>query len=213
MKHLLLPLFILVFSLAPTLPLSAQSAPAPNELLEEPVAPEPAEPETLAPDPLLIPGAEEDKLDLPFDDYSDIPPEALAEMQKFYEDCEDDKMLSAHYECKCWSTRFLEERIKTGPIKPRISVMLGITDECFNIPGAAGYALKRCEATGMMHYDGKMSPEEYCQCVANNYAIQLDFMEGQRLTRNRSNSMMTSSILRCKTPNPGDVNIFKRLDQ
>ena len=213
MKHLLLPLFILMIFLVPALPASAQNAQAPSELLEEPVAPPAEEPEMLDPDPLTIPGMEDDELDLPFDDYSDIPPEALAEMQEFYEDCEDDKMLSTHYECKCWSARFLEERIRIGPVKPRISVMMSITDECFNIPGAAGYALKKCQGYGAASYDGGMSPEEYCQCIANNYALQLDHMEGQQLTRNRTNSMMTSSILRCKTPKPGDKNIFKRLDQ
>lgn len=219
MRHLLLPLFVLAFAVAPSVDASAQNAQAPSELLEEP-APVPAAPQTenpqvLEPDPYDIPGSEDpDALDLPFDDYSEIPPEALAEMQQFYEDCEDDHILSKHYECKCWSARFLEERIRMGPITPRLNVSLSIADECFNIPGAAGYALKKCERYGSFTYDGGMSPDEYCQCVANNYAIQLDFMEGQQLTRQKSNSMMTSSILRCQTPqNPGEVNVFKRLDQ
>lgn len=204
---------MLAFIIAPALPASAQDAQAPSELLEAP-APKIEDPQVLEPDPYNIPGSEDpDKLDLPFDSYSDIPPEALAEMQQFYEDCEANHMLSSHYECRCWSTRFLEERIRMGPLKPALSVSLSITDECFNIPGAAGYALKKCEGSGSFSYNGGMSPEEFCQCVANNYAIQLDYMEGQQLTRHKSNSMLTSALLRCQTPYPGNINVFKRLDQ
>jgi hypothetical protein len=213
MRYVLFPLFVLALIIVVAIPASAQDAQAPVELLEEPT-PQPENPQVLEPDPFNIPGSEDpDKLDLPFENYSDIPPEALDEMQQFYEDCQANHMLSSHYECKCWSTRFLEERIRMGPIKPALSVSLSIANECFNIPGAAGYALKKCQGYGTATYDGGMSPEEYCQCIANNYAIQLSYMEGQQLTRQSSNSMITSAILRCKTPNPGDINVFKRLDQ
>lgn len=217
MRYLLLPLFMLAFTLTPCITANAQNAPAPSELLEEPVPPQPQteEPDVLEPDPYDIPGTEDpDAVDLPFNSYSDIPPEALAEMQRFYKDCNEDRLLSKHYECKCWSTRFLEERIRMGPIVPQLNVALSIADECFNIPGAAGYALEKCRGYGSFTYDGGMSPDEYCQCVANNYAIQLDYMTDQQFTRQKSNSMMTSSILRCQTPqNPGEVKVFKRLDQ
>ncbi|MBL1459161.1 MAG: hypothetical protein COA34_015100 [Methylophaga sp.] len=145
-------------------------------------------------------------------------PEAKKEMQKVYQECQKDSTLSAHYDCKCWSNRFLEERLKAGPKTPAYNIKSGISNQCFNIPGAAEYALSKCEGYGKSSYDlgyneeSGMSFDEYCQCVSNNYAIQLDNHE-DRFTRQTSNKFLTSSHLRCQVPQPGDKNVWERLDQ
>tara|TARA_B100000780_G_scaffold271026_1_gene231503 strand:+ start:5989 stop:6642 length:654 start_codon:yes stop_codon:yes gene_type:complete len=216
MKHALLFLSILItapFIIAHYA--QAQNAQAPAELLQDPQDSVIEDPKALEPDPLSIPEPKDpNEIDLPFDSYSDIPPEALNEMQDFYKTCQNNYIQSLHYDCKCWSARFLEERIRIGPNAPKIKVITTITDECFNIPGAAGFALETCQKFGDATYDGGMGPEEYCQCIANNYALEFKQTRGTPLTTNRSNSMMTSAILRCKTPkNPGDKKIFQRLDK
>ncbi len=202
---------LLVFALNTLFTAAAYAqAPAPKELLEEKMP----EAEILKPETSLIPEPiDPNNKPLPFDDYSDIPEEALQEMQKFNQSCGEDLILSRHYNCDCWSARFLEERIRRGPAVSEVQVMLDISGECFNIPGAAGYAHAKCEKSGSATYDGGMSPDEYCQCIANNYALQVKAMAGQSLTRQRVGNMYTSSILRCNTPKPGQRNVFRRLDK
>lgn len=145
-------------------------------------------------------------------------PEAIKEMEQVYQECQSDGTLASHFDCKCWSNRFLEERLKAGPKKPAYNIKSDISNQCFNIPGAAEYALIKCDGNGKSSYDfgyneeSGMSFEEFCQCVSNNYAIQLDNHE-DRFTRQTSNKFLTSSHLRCQIPRPGGKNVWKRLDQ
>lgn len=196
----------------------AQEAPAPAELLDD--APKPATPEADEPtQPALSPSIVRpgdlvpDEKKSPYENYSDIPKEALDEMEDFHKSCMEQSFLSKHYDCECWSMRYLDEMIKAGPEVPREQIMLGITDECFNIPGAAAYAHQKCENFGGFNYDGKMSPEQYCECVANNYALELQNMGERQLNQSRADTMMTRAYLRCEAPPTGGRNIFPRLDK
>lgn len=149
---------------------------------------------------------------------SNASPEAIKEMEQVYQECQSDGTLASHFDCKCWSNRFLEERLKAGPKVPAYNIKSGISNQCFNIPGAAEYALIKCDGYGKSSYDlgyneeSGMSFEDFCQCVSNNYAIQFDSHE-DRFTRQVSNSFLTSSLLRCQIPQPGDKNVWERLDQ
>jgi hypothetical protein len=58
-----------------------------------------------------------------------------------------------------------------------------------------------------------MSPDEFCQCVGNNYAILMQRSQAFVMNMNSINSLMTSANLRCKTPAPGTPDVFERLDQ
>lgn len=194
-------------------------APAPQELLEDPAsktkkAPDAEKPVPGTLDPRLapIPGANaEDKKALPFKNYSDIPDEALADMQNFHEECLVHYDLSAHYDCDCLSSRYLEERIKAGPNQSRQQIMLDISGECLDIARAAGRGYERCQSSGALNYNGGMSPEEYCECAGRNYAILLQRSKGA-LTRTKLNSSMSSALLRCRASTPDTKNIFERLD-
>lgn len=149
---------------------------------------------------------------------SNASPEAIKEMEQVYQECQSDGTLASHFDCKCWSNRFLEERLKAGPKVPAYNIKSGISNQCFNIPGAAEYALIKCDGYGKSSYDlgyneeSGMSFDDFCQCVSNNYAIQFDSHE-DRFTRQVSNSFLTSSLLRCQIPQPGDKNVWERLDQ
>lgn len=217
--HIILLLALTVCAGYILLPYSARAqAPVPQELLED--APKaPKEPEQIQPipgtiDPRLIPtpdAEEKNKRALPFKNYSDIPDEALADMQDFHKECEAHYDLSAHYDCECLSSRYLEERIKAGPNESRQQLTMKLSGECFNIPGAAGRGFDRCQASGSLNYNGGMSPTEYCECVGRNYAILVQRTKGG-LNRRKINSIMSSALLRCRASTPSNKNIFKRLD-
>lgn len=192
----------------------AQQAPVPDELLQEKTAVDPSPfAEPLEPDPRPMPGntAREEDKKLPFDNYSDIPDEALADMQDYHKWCNENIDWSVHFDCECSSSRYLEERIKAGPNASRAQLLLEVNDECFNIPGAAGYAYDNCTKFGSTSYNGGMTPEQYCECTGSNYAILLQRSTGA-LTKRKMNSMMGSARLRCRASTPNTENFFRRLD-
>jgi len=207
-------------------------APAPQELLEapkeenvmpptqaEPGAQEPQTPENptsgiLDPNIKRIPDpSDQQENALPFDNYSDIPDEALKDAQDFYEFCKTDFIMSSHMDCRCLGSGYLEERIKAGPDAPRQQIMLTLNNPaCLSVDLAAGYGYEKCQKNGMLTYEGGMTPEEYCECTGRNYALILKGSTGI-VTRKTLSGAMTSSYLRCRPSKPGNVNIFRRLDQ
>ncbi|MFN3699939.1 MAG: hypothetical protein ACK4VI_00285 [Alphaproteobacteria bacterium] len=206
---------VLCFGAFYTAPALAQDAPVPEELL--------ADPSTSVPDqterPVILPGEprftlpdDRDARRLPFENYSDIPQEALDDMQDLFDSCEKSYIERSHFDCECRASRYLEERIKAGPIVPREQITLGLRSECFNQAGAAGFGYQFCRQNGRLNYSGNLSPEEYCECVGRNYAIMFMNSEGRPLTNRRINSMRSSALARCRGDSPGSRNMLRRLD-
>lgn len=204
--------FFCVGILLPSVAMS-QNAPVPEELLQDP-SNAPAEPEMLEPNLPPIPDSQAVKKNpLPFESYDDIPTEALEDMEDFFKKCQNDPRLPTHYNCECWASRYLEERIKLGPIASRSSVIMKIDNECINIEGAANYAYQRCQQYGFVNYDGGMEPDEFCECIGNNYALLLQQERGFSLSSRKITGLYTSATLRCLTPAPGMNRILNRLDE
>lgn len=114
------------------------------------------------------------------------------------------------------ATVFFGRTAKSEPKVSAYNIKSGISNQCFNIP--CWIRFKKCEGYGNRSYnrgynaEQGISFEEYCQCVSNNYAIQLDLLE-DRFARQTSNKFMTSSHLRYETPCSGDKKIWERLDK
>lgn len=207
---------LLCFGVFYAAPAIAQDAPVPDELLSDPSASSVRDQnenrEILPGEPRFTLPREEDARKLPFENYSDIPQEALDDMQDFFESCEQSHVGRAHFDCECRASRYLEERIKAGPIIPREQIMLGLRNECFNEVGAAGFGYEFCIDNGGSTYPGNMSPEDYCECVGRNYAIMFMNTQGQALTNRQINRMRTSALVRCRGDQPGSRNVLRRLD-
>lgn len=149
----------------------------------------------------------------PYSDFSEIPQEALEDMQRFYEYCEGNFVLQRHYNCECLSSNYLDERIRTGPIADYSVVLSKITTTCVDPAAAAGTAFEQCMKTGGLSYSGgEMSPEEYCECVGNNYAILVSRLVNKSMEPRVTRGLMTSAYLRCKEFPPGIVKPVQRLD-
>jgi hypothetical protein len=212
MRNFFLIIAVIAFvSIFPFDHLFAQDAPAPSELFEEKSVPNKIEeePQKNYPDTLLQEKPQKQK---PlFEKYSDIPQEALDDMNDFHEYCNKDILVRQHYDCDCLSATYLDQRIKEGPIADRSVVMSKIMEQCVSVSAAAAYGYERCQGYGSMNYDGGMEPEEYCACVGNNYALLLK-QSGYGLSGRMMRSFMTSATLRCQTPTSGGSNLLPRLD-
>lgn len=209
MFRFLLIAFFVVFCAAP-FAVQAQDAQAPAELFEEKID----EPEVIpTPETPLIPESlGPEKNNVPYKSYKDVPEEALMDAQNFYEFCDSQPRYRDHYDCRCMGARYLDERIKAGPDVSRTQIMIGLNGECINVPGAAGHGYNFCLQYGQRNYDGSMEPEEYCQCVGNNYAILLQRARGFTMSRRDTSQLMSSAFLRCNRPKPGTPDMFPRLD-
>lgn len=136
--------------------------------------------------------------------------------KKVFDDCQGDRTRSAHYDCTCVSKRFMEERTRVGEKAPQYNILVDISNECFDIPGATEYALENCMGSGRnafaISYNDGTTFEEFCQCASKHYAIEFQTVN-THVTRNNLNGIRTRSLLRCQNPLPGNKNVYERLDQ
>lgn len=209
MFRFLLIAFFIAFMASP-FTANAQDAQAPAELFEEKID----EPETIpAPETPLIPQSPDpNKNQVPYKSYKDVPEEAMMDAQNFFEFCESQPRYSEHYDCRCMGARYLDERIKAGPNVSRAQIMIGLSGECINVPGAAGHGYNHCLQYGQRNYDGSMDPDEFCQCVGRNYVILLQRARAFTMSRKDTSQLMSSAFLRCNNPPPGTPDLFPRLD-
>lgn len=147
---------------------------------------------------------------------AEATPEMLKESQQVFGECQGNLARSAHYDCACFSKRFQEERMRAGSKISKFNILVDISNECFNLSGAAEYALKKCMDYGRQafarSYDDGTTFKEFCQCASANYAIEFQtvnsYVSGKILNR-----IFTTSLLRCQNPLPGNKKAFQRLDQ
>lgn len=209
MFRFILIAFFVTFVISPSVSY-AQDAQAPAELFEE----RSDEPEVIeAPETPLIPEIPDpDKGKVPYKSYKDVPDEALADAENFFNFCDSQPRYREHYDCRCMAARYLDERIIAGPDVSRTQIMISLNGECINVPGAAGHAYNFCLKYGQRNYDGSMDPNEYCECVGRNYTIMLQRARGFTMSRKDTSQLMSSAFLRCNSPPPGSADLFPRLD-
>jgi hypothetical protein len=145
---------------------------------------------------------DQDKRQLPYKSYSEIPEEAIVEAEAFQQACEADSTLSTYYECECWAMRFLEQRIIRGPEVDATAVMLDIQADCPNTPAIAGMAYNTCIGQGVDFFPDKHDPEEYCSCVGNAYA-KLYARSGRSIDTRLMVQLRTIASLSCTQQEPG----------
>lgn len=210
MRTLSFLLLALIFIVSAPHQANAQSAPVPQELLDD----KPAEaPQQIQPDAKTVPEPQTRKENaLPFKRWEDIPQEIIDEAQAFHDECAKSPRLPTHYNCQCWGQRFLEERIKLGPNADKSYIVRTINRECIDEIAATGYAYERCQKQGMALYNGGMSPDEFCECIANNYYILLRNDDNFSMTSRTTGALYSSAAIRCQPRKQGVPNLFPRLD-
>lgn len=154
----------------------------------------------------------QDKKELPFKKLSEVPQEALEEMQSFFERCGEEHLLRSHYNCECLASEFLVERINLGPIVSQNQVLGNIQGKCIDTVATAGYAYENCLIYGVLNYQGGMSPTEYCECIGRNYSILMNRSTFSNLNARIIKSNMVSATLRCTNTGQNVRNPFPRLD-
>lgn len=107
-------------------------------------------------------------------DYEDIPDEYIQETRKVYQECSGNHTRSMFFDCKCFSMKFLDERIYRGPVPSTQEIEFSLQKECRDATGAAGYEYNQCLRTAVSMEAGT-DPEAMCACYANRFAKLIDF--------------------------------------
>lgn len=102
-------------------------------------------------------------------DMSEVTDKQLEETFAVFEDCNADVRKKNKVDCECLASKFLEERIKQGPVSSRGSIEAELTDKCRNVVEQTGFEYSKC----MMHpfvMKVDIEPKDFCECYARRWA-------------------------------------------
>jgi len=94
-------------------------------------------------------------------------PASLQEMNQVFADCQNNMYESGAQDCRCYSVKYLEQRILLGPKVPADEIAVKLDGSCANLPAIAGDFYKNCMAfnEGLLNDAGS-----YCTCFGNRVA-------------------------------------------
>lgn len=126
---------------------------------------------------------------------TDIPEEVLAEMARVESDCSQNFFYSSFHDCRCIAVKFVDERMKRGPDVAHTTILTAVTNECPNIPGAAGYIYASCS-----QYMDWTNPVEdsYCRCTANRVAEK--YGKAPRMNTRYIQRLRRDAMVECGRP-------------
>lgn len=106
-------------------------------------------------------------------DFSDVPDAYIKEAQKVYQTCTRHAVRPLYFDCKCFSMRFLEERMDKGNAPSTASLEFNLRNECRDSTGAAGQEYNNCLNSNSLMKPGT-DPEAFCSCYGNTFSRLVD---------------------------------------
>ena len=121
----------------------------------------------------------------------------IKEAEAVFQHCKEKRVLNSQFDCKCFSSRFLEERRKVGPLIKWDSIFLRFRNDCRNVEETTNMEYSSC----MAHFGIKdainMEPKEYCECYAKEWAELFENYPG-KLTFNAKGSLKSQARGHCQ---------------
>ncbi len=121
-------------------------------------------------------GAVSDVEDLNLDDVTE---QQMEEAMSVYSWCEGLADVKNQVDCECLAAKFLDLRMKRGPLAERSVMIAEITQKsCRNIVETTGMEYSTCMTGSTFSYFG-IRPKDYCECYARRWANLFDKYEGR----------------------------------
>ncbi len=111
-------------------------------------------------------------------DISDVTEAQLAEAEGILENCQNTLKLSRYYDCECYAAKFLDGRIKKGPLVSQEEILMSFYSECRNIVETTGYEYTKCMAMTTKQPVKNIEPKDFCECYARQWAKQFESYQG-----------------------------------
>lgn len=121
------------------------------------------------------------------------------EAQGVYDSCMIDRAMQRNTDCECLAAKFLDLRLKRGPMADRDILILNITQHgCRNVVETTGLAYGICMQGSSFDYNG-IRPKDYCECYARRWGELFEKYTG-KMDEYKKESMRLHSRLYCKNP-------------
>ena len=130
--------------------------------------------------------------------YKSIPYEYIQEAQNVYKTCTSDIHFYPYYDCRCLSVQYLDVRIESGAERNKDSIFLSLQGQCKDGTYAAGLQYQNCMRNGTILFPRGKTPQEYCQCVANQAAKLYEASSAKPNTASYT-SLISRAHLKCKS--------------
>ncbi len=102
----------------------------------------------------------------------------LEEAEMVFENCKSTLKLRRYYDCECYAAKFLDGRIKKGPLASKEEIIETFYSDCRNIVETTGYEYTRCMARATKRPVKGIEPKDYCECYARQWAKQFEAYQG-----------------------------------
>ncbi|PCI53724.1 MAG: hypothetical protein COB36_11885 [Alphaproteobacteria bacterium] len=130
-------------------------------------------------------------------DLSNLTNKQLAEAESVFQHCKERRALNSQFDCECFASRFLDERLEVGPLQNWDVIFSRFSSDCRNVVETTGIEYSSC----MAHFGIKdainMEPKEYCECYARQWADLFENYPG-KITFNTKQSLKSQARGHCK---------------
>lgn len=130
-------------------------------------------------------------------DLSNVSDKILDEAQAVYEECSTSRRTNKYYDCQCYAGRFLDERIKAGPIETKNTILLKLEDSCKNLVEISGQQYSKCMSMPANFDLGDMPQKEFCECYARAYVKLAEDQKGMTASPSITQAMSMRAQWSC----------------
>ncbi len=129
----------------------------------------------------------------------DVTDAQRKEAEEVYHYCKTNYRYRIHYECDCFAARFLDERIKQGPLISRADIFGQLRMECRNVVEKIGIEYTSCMTRPMLGNIGNIELKDYCECYAREWARLYEAYAGSAKSFSEK-SMTLQAKAQCRDP-------------
>jgi len=128
-----------------------------------------------------------------------ITEQQMQEAEAVYQLCEANKDLRNATDCECLAAKFLDFRIKRGPMPSQNALLIEITQKyCRNVVETTGIEYERCMRGSGFSYNN-IRPKDYCECYAKAWGALFEDYEG-RMDEYKKSSIRLKARSYCTKP-------------
>jgi hypothetical protein len=129
----------------------------------------------------------------------DVTEQQMEEALSVYEWCNGYNDLKNQNDCECLAAKFLDFRIKRGPIPSQNALVIEISQKyCRNIIETTGMEFSKCmTGTGFSYFN--IRPKDYCECYARAWGSMFKNYEG-RMDEYKKSSIRLNARSYCAKP-------------
>lgn len=129
--------------------------------------------------------------------FSNITDTQIEEAQGVFRHCKSNDQMSTLYDCECFASRFLEERIKAGPMPSYQELFPRFRTDCRNIVETTGQTYSQCMSMPIMIDIGNIERKDYCECYAREWAKRFKGYTGSSLDPHKLQSLKVQAMQAC----------------